>query len=69
MTTENEYCLQGELSSLAIEYRRKKEFNDNEELEVLATAIRKSILGLQCIFHWIFYLHAYLLINLAHIGN
>jgi hypothetical protein len=69
MTTENENCLQGELSSLAMECRRKKEFNDNEELEALATAIRKSILGLQRIFHWIFYLHAFLLINLSHIGN
>jgi hypothetical protein len=70
MTTENEKYLQGELSSLAIECRRKKEFNDNEGLEVLATATKRtSLLGLQTHFPWIFYLHAYLLINLAHIGN
>ena len=51
MTTENEKYLQGELSSLAIECRRKKEFNDNEGLEVLATATKKkSLLGLQTQF-------------------
>jgi hypothetical protein len=51
MTTENEKYLQGELSSLAIECRRKKEFNVNEGLEVLATATkRKSLLGLQTHF-------------------
>jgi hypothetical protein len=51
MTTENEKYLQGELSSLAIECRRKKEFNDNEGLEVLATATKRtSLLGLQTHF-------------------
>ncbi len=33
--------LQGELSSLAIECKRKNEFNDEEELQALTTAIKE----------------------------
>jgi hypothetical protein len=33
--------LQSELSSLGIECKRKNEFNDKEELEALATAIKE----------------------------
>ena len=43
MEKEKSY-LQNELSSLGIECKRTNEFNDKEELEALATAIRKLIL-------------------------
>jgi hypothetical protein len=38
---ENEKYLQSELSSLGIKCKRKNEFNDKEELEALATAIKE----------------------------
>ena len=36
-----ETCLQSELSSLGIECKRMNEFNDKDELEALATAIKE----------------------------
>jgi hypothetical protein len=41
MTAEDENHLQGELSSLAIECKQKNEFNEKDELEALATAIKE----------------------------
>lgn len=42
MLAENEQDYwQNELSSLGIECKRKNEFNDNEELETLAIAIKQ----------------------------
>ena len=42
MLAENEKSYwQNELSSLVIQYKRKNEFNDNKELETLATAIKE----------------------------
>ncbi|HEU4823502.1 MAG TPA: hypothetical protein VFS97_08775 [Nitrososphaeraceae archaeon] len=42
MLSENEKDYwQNELSSLGIECKRKNEFNDNEELETLAIAIKQ----------------------------
>jgi hypothetical protein len=41
MKPENENYWQSELSSLGIECKRKNEFNDEEELRALATAIKE----------------------------
>lgn len=38
---ENEKYLQSELGTLGIECKRKNEFNDKEELEALATAVKE----------------------------
>jgi hypothetical protein len=41
VAVENENYLQNELITLAIECKRKNEFNDEDELEALATAIKE----------------------------
>ena len=41
MVVENENYLQNELITLAIECKRKNEFNDEDELETFATAIKE----------------------------
>jgi hypothetical protein len=40
VVVENENYLQNELIALAIECKRKNEFNDEDELEALATTIK-----------------------------
>jgi hypothetical protein len=41
VVVENENYLQNELITLAIECKRKNEFNDEDELEALVTAIKE----------------------------
>jgi hypothetical protein len=42
MIVEDENYWQSELSSLGVDCKRKKELNDKEELEALATAIKED---------------------------
>jgi hypothetical protein len=45
------------------------QFNDKEELEALATAIRKFIFRIKAHLTQTFYLYAYLLAKFSFVGN